>query len=89
MDNDSKHMQHPSPPKPITALRRCEQALEKVERRIAELEADLSVIGGVIQRLEHIAGLVRADEERRDRERREHVAEELFSYDLNHPRENQ
>ena len=77
------------PKKPITALRRCETALSEVERRIAELEADLSVIGGVIQRLEHIAGLVRADEERRDRERREHVAEELFSYDLAHPEEHE
>jgi hypothetical protein len=64
-----------------------ELTLEALYRRIAELEADLSTTREVIQRLEHIAGLVRADEARRDREREEHVREELFSYDLNHPQE--
>ena len=63
--------------------------LATLQRRIAELEADLATTRDVIQRLERIAGLVRADEERRDRERREHVAEELFSFDLCHPREDQ
>jgi hypothetical protein len=52
-------------------------------------EESIPLTREVIQRLERIAGLVRADEERRDRERREHVAEELFSYDLSHPQEDQ
>ena len=73
------------PRKPVTALRRCETLLAAQERRIAELEADLSTTREVIGRLERIAGLVRADEERRDRERRQHVAEELFNYSLAHP----
>ena len=59
--------------------------LATLQRRIAELEADLAILGGVIERLERIAGLVRADEERRDRERRDHVREELFNYSLAHP----
>jgi hypothetical protein len=46
-------MQHfPSPRKPLTALRRCEAALEALERRIAELEADIALLSGVIQHLE-------------------------------------
>ena len=72
-----------------TALRRCEAELSEVQRRIAELEADIRLIGGTIQRLERIARLVRAHEERRDRERREHVKEELFNYSLAHPEEDE
>ena len=64
-------------------------AQQSQRARIAELEANLSTTREVIQRLERIAGLVRGDEERRDRERRDHVAEELFSYDLSHPQEDQ
>ena len=79
----------PQARKPVTSLRRCEAELATQERRIAELEADIRLIGSTIQRLERIAGLVRADEERRNRERREHVAEELFSFDLCHPEEDQ
>ena len=75
----------PTPRKPITALRRCQAELAAQERRIAELEANLCTTREMIQRLERIAGLVRADEERRDRERRQHVAEELFNYSLAHP----
>ena len=75
------------PVRPITALRRCETELSKVERRIAELEADLATTREVNGCLERIAGLVRADEERRARERREHVAEEFFNYSLAHPEE--
>lgn len=63
--------------------------LEALQRRIAELEADLSTTRDVIQRLERIAGLVRADEELRRRERSEHVRKELFNYDLAHPQEGQ
>ena len=72
--------------------------LATLQRRIAELEADLATTRDVIQRLERIAGLIRADEERRviivssndhrrDRERREHVREELFNYSLAHPQQ--
>jgi hypothetical protein len=44
-----------SPRKPLTALRRCETALEALERRIAELEADIALLGGIIQHLERVA----------------------------------
>ena len=77
----------PIPKKPVTTLRRCEAELAAQERRIAELEADLSTTREVIGRLERIAGLVRADEERRARERRDHVQEELFNYSLAHPQQ--
>lgn len=69
--------------------------LEALERRIAELEAELRLIGGTIQYLERTLGdcthrqLDRTDEERRDREREEHVRDELFNYDLSHSPEDE
>jgi hypothetical protein len=67
--------------------------LEALYRRVAELEADLRVIGSTIQYLEHALGgytareLDRADGARQHREIAQEVEADLFSEDLQNPLE--
>ena len=66
--------------------------LERLYHRVAELEADLRVINSNIEYLERIVlgkRLSGALGEPKDNweEISEHVEEELFNYNLNHPQE--
>jgi hypothetical protein len=67
--------------------------LETLQRRIAELEADIRLIGSTIQYLERALGnytcraLDRADQELRHREIAEEVGADLFAEALGNPPE--
>jgi hypothetical protein len=66
--------------------------LERLYHRVAELEADLRVINGSIEYLEHVMLGKRPPSalgEPKDnwKEISEHVKEELFNYNLSHPQE--
>jgi len=68
--------------------------LERLYQRVAELEADLRVIGSTIETLERVvlgkrpANLARQARDNRD-EISQHLREELFNYAINHPEEDQ
>jgi hypothetical protein len=68
--------------------------LERLYHRVAELEADLRVIGSTIHYLERALGdytrreLDRADEERQHWEITQEVEADLFAEDLANPPEN-
>jgi hypothetical protein len=68
--------------------------LEQLYHRVAELEADLRVIGSTIETLERVVlGKQPANPASPERDNwseiSEHVREELFNYAINHPEEDE